>query len=94
MNTTAIYIKTEPETKAKAQKVARELGLSLSAVVNGFLKQLIQTKTMTFSAAREEPNVYLQSVMAQAEKHIKKRKHSPVFKRGDEAVVWLEKQGI
>lgn len=93
MNTTAIYIKTAPETKQKAQKVARELGLNLSTVVNGFLKQFIKTKTVTFSA-EEVPNEYTRSIMKQAEENLKKGKHSPVFKTGEEAVAWLEKQGI
>jgi len=34
MSSTAIYIKTEEETKEQAQKIARELGLSLSTVMN------------------------------------------------------------
>lgn len=94
MQTAAIYIKTERETKQKAQKVAKELGLSLSVVVNGFLRQFIKTKTVTFSAANEEPNEYTLSVMKQAEENLKKGNHSPVFKTGEEAVAWLEKQGV
>lgn len=53
MSSTAIYIKTKPETKEKAQKVAKELWLSLSVIVNGYLKQFIKTKTVTFSAERD-----------------------------------------
>ena len=93
MSNAAIYVKTEPETKQKAQKVAKELGLSLSTVVNGFLKQFIKTKTVTFSAD-EEPNEYTRFVMKQAEENLKKGNHSPVLKTGEEAVAWLEKQGI
>ncbi len=94
MNTTAIYVKTEVETKEKAQKVARELGLSLSAVVNGFLKQFIKAKTLTFSASHEEPSAYLKSAIKQAEEHLRTGKHSPVFRTGEDAVSWLEKQGM
>jgi len=42
MNFTAIYIKTAPETKEKAKQVAHELGLSLSAILNAYLKHLIR----------------------------------------------------
>ncbi|MBI2430998.1 MAG: type II toxin-antitoxin system RelB/DinJ family antitoxin [Candidatus Levybacteria bacterium] len=94
MSTTAIYIKTETTTKKQAQQVARELGLSLSAIVNGFLKQFIKTKTVTFSANDEIPNARTQAILKQAEKNWKEGKGSPIFETGEEAVKWLEKQGI
>lgn len=94
MQTTAIYIKTDPEVKTKAQKVAKELGFSLSSLLNAWLRQLIKTKTITFSVADEVPNDYLKSVLKQAAENLKKGNHSPVFKTGEEAVAWLEKQGI
>lgn len=68
MQTTAIYIKTDPEVKTKAQKVAKELGFSLSSLLNAWLRQLIKTKTITFSVADEVPNDYLKSVLKQAKK--------------------------
>lgn len=92
MNTAAIYIKTDPEVKAKAQKVAKELGFSLSALLNAWLKQLVRTKTINFNVRREEPSKYLLSAMKQAEKNYKKGNTSPTFKTGEEAVAWLEKQ--
>jgi addiction module RelB/DinJ family antitoxin len=94
MSNTAIYIKTEIETKKEAQKVANELGLSLSAVINGFLKQFIKTKTVTFSANDEIPNDTSLKLMSNAEENYKKGNHSPKFKTGEEAAAWLEKQGI
>lgn len=94
MQTTAIYIKTDPEVKTKAQKVAKELGFSLSSLLNAWLRQLIKTKTITFSVGDEVPNDYLKSVLKQAEENLKRGNHSPVFKTGEEAVAWLEKQGI
>lgn len=93
MNTAVINIKTNPQTKAKAQAIAKELGLSLSALVNGFLHQLVKTKKVTFSTD-EEPSDWLISQMKQAEKNYKEGKHSPIFRSGEEAVAWLEKQGI
>lgn len=90
MNTTAIYIRTEPRMKAEAQKVARELGFSLSSLVKAWLKQLIKTKTVTFSVEDEIPNEYTRVILKQAEENLKKGKHSPIFKTGEEAVAWLE----
>lgn len=42
----------------------------------------------------EEPNEYLIKAMKQAEKDWKAGKGSPAFKTGEEAVAWLEKQGL
>lgn len=93
MNTAVINIKTQPEVKAQAQKVARDLGLSLSSLINGFLKQFVKTKKVTFSLD-EEPNEYFKRTLAKARKNWKEDKGSPVFHTGKEAVKWLEEQGI
>lgn len=94
MNYTVVATKVDPQTKKEAMETARDLGMPLSVVIKAFLKQFIKTKTITFSARGEEPNEYLKSVMRQAEENWKKGKHSPVFETGEEAVAWLEKQGI
>lgn len=94
MNTAAIYIKTEPKMKAEAQKVAKELGFSLSSLIKAWLRQLIKTKTVTFSVEDEIPNEHTRAILKQAERNLKEGKHSPIFKTGEEAVAWLEKQGI
>ena len=94
MNTTAIYIKTEARTKEKAQRIAKGLGLSLSAVVNGFLKQFIKTKTVTFSANDEIPNERTLAIMKQAEENYKKGNTSPAFQSPEEELKWLKKQGV
>lgn len=94
MNTAAIYIKTEPQVKAQAQKIAKEMGLSLSSLLNAWLRHVIKTKTITFSADNEIPNAYLRKTLKKAEENYKKGNTSPVFETGEEAVAWLEKQGI
>lgn len=94
MSSTGIYIKTEEETKNQAQKIAKELGLSLSVVMNRLLKQFIKTKTVNFNVDDEIPNAHSRALMKQAEKNLKKGNHSPVFNTGEEAVIWLEKHGI
>ncbi|TSC85747.1 MAG: Uncharacterized protein G01um10147_1091 [Microgenomates group bacterium Gr01-1014_7] len=95
MNTAVINIKTEPETKRQAQKVAQDLGLSLSSLLNAWLRHFIKTKTVTFSARNEEtPNEYFKRTLAKARENWKERKGSPIFHTGKEAVKWLEDQGI
>ena len=94
MNTAVIITKTDPEVKKKAQKLAKELGVSLSSLLNAYLRQIIRTRTVTLSARDEEPNDYLIKTMKQAEKDRKTGKASPIFNTGAEAVKWLEDQGI
>ncbi len=93
MNTAVIITKTEPEVKKKAQALAREFGMSLSSLVNAYLKQVIRTRKIELHLD-EEPSPYLIRAMKQAEKDIKAGRVSPGFKTGEEAVAWLEKQGI
>ena len=47
---TAINIKTDKSVKKDAQKLAEELGLSLSAVVNASLKEFVRNRSVYFSA--------------------------------------------
>lgn len=93
MDYAVVTTKIDPLTKKQAMKTAKDLGLTLSAVVKAFLKQFIHTKSITFNAS-EEPSPYLKRLIAQAEKNLKQGKHSPTFNTGEEAVAWLEKQGI
>ncbi|MDO8497294.1 MAG: type II toxin-antitoxin system RelB/DinJ family antitoxin [bacterium] len=74
MNTAVINIKTEQEVKSKAQKVARELGFSLSALINAYLKDLIKTRTVFFSSRSEEPSKYFISMLKKSRDDIKKGK--------------------
>lgn len=94
MQTAAIYVRTDPAIKTKAQKVAKELGFSLSSLMNAWLRQLIKTKTITFSTLDETPNAYLKSLMRQAKKDLKAGKASPSFDNAKDAIEYLEKQGI
>ena len=94
MNTAIVNVRVETALKKQAQKVASELGISLSAIIHGFLKQLVKTKTVTFSSLDEYPNEATRKILRQAEINWKKGNHSPAFKTGEEAVAWLEKQGI
>ena len=46
--TSTVIVKTDSKLKAKAQKTASDLGLTLSAVVNGYLKDFVQNKSIFF----------------------------------------------
>lgn len=93
MNTAVINIKTEEKVKKQAQIIAQEFGLSLSALINAYLRELIRTQRVEFDLG-EEPSEHLKSIIRRAEENYKKKKYSPAFKKGIEAVKWLKKRGV
>ena len=50
---TLINIKADPEVKIAAQKVAHDLGLPLSTIINAYLRQFIRTKEVHFAVEGE-----------------------------------------
>lgn len=91
MNTAVINIKTQPEVKAKAQEVARQIGVSLSSLLNAYLKQLVRTKKVEFDLG-EEPSPYLVRILKKADKDIKAGRVSPAFDDVEDAIKWLHKK--
>jgi len=89
MNTAVINIKTNPEVKIKAQKVASELGFSLSALINGYLKQLIRTKSFHFSVLDETPSEYMVQALRESEEDRKARRYRS-FDSTDKALEYLD----
>ncbi len=98
MSYTVVTTRIDPETKLEAQKTAEALGMPLSVIIKGFLKQFVKTKSISFSAREEEipeiPNARTKRALKIAEENWKKGNTSPLFKTGKEAVKWLEEQGI
>lgn len=88
-NTAIINIRTEPALKTQAQEIAANLGFSLSSLVNAFLKQLIRTKTVSFSADVEEPSDYLIQALKESEADRKAGQTSPTFDNANNAIAWL-----
>lgn len=93
MNYAIVATKIDPKIKKEAMATAQSLGIPLSVVIKGLLKQFIRTKTVTFSQD-EEPSEYLKSMIKQAEKDLKAGKASPTFDNAKDAIAFLEKQGI
>lgn len=89
---TVLNVKTDKEVKEEAKKLAAELGIPLSTVVNGYLKQFIRDKEVTFSTA-PRMSKQLEETIDEAEKDIKEGKNlSPVFESADEMDEWLNSQ--
>ena len=71
---TLINIKADKEVKDNAQKLAQELGVSLSDVVNASLRNFINTRELHVSAVpRMTPE--LERLIGQVERDIKNKKN-------------------
>lgn len=55
MKTAVLNIKIDPKVKNDAQKVADELGFTLSAIINALLKDLVRNKSISFSTLGPTP---------------------------------------
>ena len=90
MSSAIVNVRVDPRIKNQAQKIASEMGLTLSAVVNGLLKHMVATRTVTFSA-REEPSEFLIESLRKSGEDIKAGRVSPAFDNARGAIAWLRK---
>jgi len=88
MNTAIINIKINPEDKREAQRVAAQLGIPLSVILKGFLKQFVRSQSINFTTS-EEPSDYLIASLKAAEEDIKAGRVSPTFDNAKDAIAWL-----
>lgn len=90
MNThTILNVKTDKKLKAEAKKVAEELGVPLSTVINAFLKQFVRDKEITLSANQYRPTPYLESILEQAQKEYEAGEFVGPFKNGKDFIAHL-----
>src|SRR3989338_6602341 len=83
---TLISIKVDKDIKTGAQKVARDLRLPLSTIVNAQLRDLIRTRTVSISSLpRMTP--YLEEASRRAEEDYRRGVNiSPTFENVEDAV--------
>src|SRR5687767_10202826 len=81
MNSAVINLKTDPKVKEEAQKTAGKLGISLSSILNAYLRQFVKTKSIAFSAKEldEVPNAYFRQALHDAREHRRQANTSPIF---------------
>lgn len=83
---TIITLKTDREVKKTAQKLAGDLGLTLSAVVNASLRQFIRDSGVHFSKI-PVMSLELERIIGNVEKDLKEGKNiSPAFATGKELI--------
>ena len=87
---TVIHIKSDKEVKENAAKVARELGLNLSDVINASLRNFIRTREVIFSDT-PQMTPELEKLLGKVEEDIKdKRNIIGPFKNAKEANDYLD----
>ena len=90
MKTAVINVKTDSKIKARAQKVAADLGFSLSSLINAYLRQLVKAKTISFSLIEEEPSELLIKAIREAERERESGDYYS-FSDADEALEFVDK---
>lgn len=89
MQKAVINIKTDKEVKANVQKIAEELGISLSDVINASLRNFIRTREVRISSV-PQMTPELEKLLGPIEKDIGERKNlSPVFSSSEEVEDYL-----
>lgn len=91
MQTAVINFTTEEKIKQEAQRVAKKMGISLSMVLNNYLKYFVKAKKVVFSADDEVPNKWLINALKQSEADVKAGRVIR-FKNPKEALDYLDQE--
>ncbi len=87
---TVIHIKADREVKENAQKAAKDLGLTLTDVINASLRNFIRTREVYFSDI-PVMTPELEKLLDRVEEDIKHNRNlSPAFKTAKEALEYLD----
>lgn len=87
---TVINIKTDKKLKEQASKLAKEMGFSLSSVINATLYNFVKNRELHIThAPRMTP--YLENIVAEARRDYKVGKNVRRFKNMEDLIVDLDK---
>ncbi len=87
---TSILIKTRKDLKLEAQKIAGEIGIPLTTVINSFLKQFVREKEITLSINTYAPTPYLAQIIKEARAEYKAGKTAGPFSSVKDMIKSLE----
>ena len=88
---TVINFKTEPKVKMEAQKLAAQMGLDLSDVLNVALRNFVQNKIVYINLGDDnKPSEWLVKTIDSGREDAKQKKLSPKFKDPKSAIKWLK----
>lgn len=91
MSKTTINIKADKDVKDRAQKLAYELGMPLSVVINAYLKQFIRTGEVHFYTEGQLKNKVKKELNETQKEVLKGRNLSPAFFSAKEMDDYLDK---
>lgn len=75
MNSAVINIKTDPALKEDVKKVAQEMGLPISTLLNACLRELVRERRVVFSAP-PALNQRTKKLLARIDRDIRKGKNA------------------
>lgn len=87
---TVISVKLDRDVKESAQAVAKSAGLTLSALINAYLHQVVATRRIELYAP-EPMTPKLEGLIARVETELAKGKASQVFDTADDFLTDLKK---
>ena len=90
MNTAVINIKTHPKLKQELKAVAKELGLSVGAIINAYVRELVRERRVVFSAP-PALNHRTQSLLESIDRDIRAGKNADGPFSPEEAVTYLKR---
>lgn len=86
---TVISVKVDQAVKESAQEVARSAGISLSTLINSYLRQISATRRIELYAP-EQASPKLDAMIAEVEKEIASGKVSDTFTNADDFLTALD----
>lgn len=89
---TLLNIRTDKQVKTGAQRIAKELGLSLSTIINAYLKQLVREKRVNFTLPLTPNKKTAQLLKKTHEDHKKGENISPLFETAEEMIAYLHRK--
>jgi addiction module RelB/DinJ family antitoxin len=87
---TVISVRTDTDIKNSAQQVAKSAGISLSALINSYLRQVIATRRIELYAP-EPMTPKLEALIAEVETELQSGQVSEQFTNADDFLASLKK---
>lgn len=89
MNTTVISVKVDKQVKESAQEVAKSAGITLSTLVNAYLRQVVATRRIELYAP-EQMTPHLEKLLDEVEAELSSGQASPKFTTADDFLADLK----
>jgi len=89
---TLLNIKTDVEVKSEAKRIAEEIGVPLSTLINAYLKQLLRERRVSFVLPLIPNKKTARLIRKAREDYRKGRNISPAFDNMEDAIAYLHRK--